>query len=243
MSTSKNQKNADQTVEPPAKLSGKVAVAISVAVALVYYFSNPKPQSFYDYTFRVAGHMLRGGVAFADKQPSWLNEFVPFEGVYYSVFPLGAALSMIPFALLKTLGVITEMPGAVIAALLAGVSCWLLLKIASGYDIEVKKQVLLALAILFGTFAWTNLTFTGAWQLALGFAMLGEIGAIYFTVYDRRPFLAGIFFAMAFGNRTENLLTAPVLIYLLNRRDAETQRKRGGIFSWKVNRKIIGSII
>ncbi len=217
MSTSKNQKNADQTVEPPAKLSGKVAVAISVAVALVYYFSNPKPQSFYDYTFRVAGHMLRGGVAFADKQPSWLNEFVPFEGVYYSVFPLGAVLTMIPFAFLKTLGVITEMPGAVIAALLAGVSCWLLLKIASGYDIEVKKQVLLALAILFGTFAWTNLTFTGAWQLALGFAMLGEIGAIYFTVYDRRPLIAGIFFAMAFGNRTENLLTAPIFFYLLYR--------------------------
>jgi len=68
---------------------------------------------------------------------------------------------------------------------------------------------------------WTNLTFAGAWQLALGFAMVGELGAIYFTVYDRRPLIAGIFFALAFGNRTENLLTAPVFIYLLLRNSSE----------------------
>ena len=72
---------------------------------------------------------------------------------------------------------------------------------------------MLPLGILFGTFMWMNLTFAGAWQLALGFAMLGELGAIYFTVFDRRPLIAGFFFAMAFGNRTECLLTAPILMY------------------------------
>jgi hypothetical protein len=97
------------------------------------------------------------------------------------------------------------------------VSCYFLLKIASRYDVDNSKRILFAFALLFGTFAWTNLTYEGAWQLALGFAMLGEIGAIYFTVFDRRPLLAGFFFAMAFGNRTENLLTAPIFLYLLYR--------------------------
>ncbi|MEK7855578.1 MAG: hypothetical protein AAB288_05775, partial [Acidobacteriota bacterium] len=60
-------------------------------------------------------------------------------------------------------------------------------------------------------------TFGGAWQLALGFAMLGQLGAIYFTVYDRRPLLAGAFFALGFGNRTEVLLAAPIFFYLLSR--------------------------
>jgi len=55
----------------------------------------------------------------------------------------------------------------------------------------------------------------GAWQLALGFAMVGELGAIYFTVFNRRPMLAGAFFALAFGNRTEILLTAPIFMFLL----------------------------
>lgn len=211
-----NRKGAEEqkTTNP---LSGGIVLWLSVATAVVYYFSNPKPQSFYDYTFRVAANMLHGHVAFTAAQPSYLNEFVPFEGCYYSVFPLGAVLSMMPFALLQVLGVIKEMPGVFIAALLAGASCWFCLKIAERYEIDNTKRIVYSLAILFGTFTWANLTFDGAWQLALGFAMLGELGAIYFTIFDRRPLLAGIFFAMAFGNRTECLLTAPILLYLLNR--------------------------
>ncbi len=208
----KRNDSADTGTEP---LSLSAKALICVGTALIYYFSNPKPQSYYDYTFRVAANMLHGRIAFNLPQPGWLNEFVPFEGYFYSVFPLGAVLSMMPFALLQVLGIIKEMPGAFIAALLAGASCWFCLQIAESYQIDNTKRVLYSLAILFGTFTWANLTFEGAWQLALGFAMLGELGAIYFTVCDRRPWLAGIFFAIAFGNRTECLLIAPVLMYFL----------------------------
>ena len=190
---------------------------LSLLVAIVYFFSNPKPQSYYDYTFRVAGNLLSGKIAFTEPQPSWLNEFVPFEGFYYSVFPLGSVLSMMPAALLKTFGLITNMPGAWISAILAGLVCYFCLKIADQYNVTPTRRVLMSLGVVFGTFMWTNLSFAGAWQLALGFAMVGELGAIYFTVYDRRPLLAGLFFAMVFGNRTENLLTAPILMYLLYR--------------------------
>lgn len=207
-----------QTDKPQIEpLSGKMIAALSGVTALIYFFSNPKPQNYYDYTFRVAANMLGGSVAFTSKQPSWLNEFVPFEGYYYSVFPFGSVVSMMPIALFKTLGLIKEMPGAWIAATLAGVACFLLLKIASHYNVDNKRRILFSMAILFGTFTWTNLTFAGAWQLALGFALIGELGAIYFTVVDRRPLITGIFFAMAFGNRTEVLLTAPVFMYLLAR--------------------------
>ena len=114
------------------------------------------------------------------------------------------------------------------AAILAGCVCWFLLKIASKYHVEHSRHILLTAGIVLGTFMWTNLTFAGAWQLALGFAMVGELGAIYFTVYDRRPLIAGIFFAMAFGNRTENLLTAPVLMYLLCRGRSEPTASAAG---------------
>jgi hypothetical protein len=206
--------------------SPRSRIWISLGTALVYFLSNPAPNSYYDYTFRVAVNMLHGRIAFNLSQPSWLNEFVPFGGYYYSVFPLGAVLSMMPFALLQVLGLINEMPGAWIAAVLAGACCWFCLKIAEQYNVDRTKQIVYPLAILFGTFVWMNLTFAGAWQLALGFAMLGELGAIYFTVYDRRPLLAGLFFAMAFGNRTECLLTAPVLIYFLYRDGEEMRSSR-----------------
>jgi hypothetical protein len=196
---------------------------ICTASGLIYFFSNPKPQNYYDYTFRVAANLLGGHVAFNEPQPSWLNEFVPFEGFYYSVFPFGSVVTMVPFAVLKTLGLITEMPAALIYALSAAVICLFLFLIGKRYEISPMRLVLMTLGILFGTWMWTNLTMGGAWQLALGFAMIGEFGTIYFTIYDRRPLLAGAFFALAFGNRTEILLTAPIFFYLLNRRDAETR--------------------
>jgi hypothetical protein len=58
------------------------------------------------------------------------------------------------------------------------------------------------------------LAFGGTWQLTLGFAVLGQIGALYFT-RTRAPFLAGACFALAFGNRTEIILLVPVFFYLL----------------------------
>ena len=192
------------------------------AIGFVYYFSNPKPQHYYDYTFRVADNMLRGAIAFNEKQPSWLNEFVPFEGFYYSVFPLGSVLTMIPFAFFKLVGVIAEMPSAFIAALSACVVGLFLFLIAKHYKYSDGKRILMIAGILFGTWMWTNLTMAGAWQLALGFAMIGELGAIYFTVFNRQPLLAGFFFALGFGNRTEILLTAPVFMFLLTRENSNS---------------------
>ena len=190
-------------------------ICLVVGTFFIYYFSNPKPQNYYDYTFRVADNILRGDIAFKEKPPLWLNEFVPFEGNWYSVFPLGSVVTMMPFAFFKLIGVIQEMPAAFISAFTASAICLFLLLLAFKYDLEWNKRVLLTTAILFGTWMWTNETMAGAWQLALGWAMVGELGAIYFTVYNRKPFLAGLFFALAFGNRTEILLTAPIFMFLL----------------------------
>ena len=208
-----------------ASIDDRLILILAAASSIVYFFSNPNPQKYYDYTFRVAENFLRGGVAFTEKQPPWLNEFVPFEGFYYSVFPVGAVLSMVPFAFLKIMGLITEMPSAFIAAVCAGVSALFLLLIARRYEISRARGILMSLGLLFGTWTWTNVTMGGAWQLALAFALVGELGAIYFTVYNRKPLIAGAFFALAFGNRTEILLTAPIFLLLLNRGDAETQSK------------------
>lgn len=199
------------------KIDAKFSFALIFFTFIVYYFSNPKPQSHYDYTFRVADNFLRGAIGFSEKPPSWLNEFVPFGESWYSVFPLGSVLTMIPFAFFKFIGAIKEMPAGFISALTASGICRFLILIAEKYEQTFEKTLLMILGVLFGTWMWTNETMAGAWQLALGFAMLGELGAIYFTVYNRRPVLAGLFFALAFGNRTEVLLTAPIFMFLLCR--------------------------
>lgn len=208
----------DRTVFKKMSRNAKILlVCFTIGTGLIYFFSNPNPQSYYDYTFRVAENFLHGRIGFAERQPSWLNEFVFFRNHYYSVFPLGSVLTMLPFAFLKLIGIIKDMPSALIAALAAGAVCLFLFLISAHYEYSRRKRILMAAGILFGTWMWTNLTMAGAWHLALGFAVVGELGAIYFTVYNRRPLVAGIFFAIAFGNRTEILLTAPIFMYLLGK--------------------------
>ena len=104
-------KNENVSPETP-DYTNRLYAVLTLLTAVVYYFSNPKPQSYYDYTFRVAANILGGRIAFTEPQPSWLNEFVPFEGFYYSVFPLGSVVTMMPFALLKVVGLINDMPAA-----------------------------------------------------------------------------------------------------------------------------------
>lgn len=195
----------------------KLYLLVVLSVGAIYYFSDPTPQNYYDYTLRIAEQLLRGSLGTAETPPRYLNEFVPAGGLWYSVFPLGAVLTMLPVAALKAAGLISAMPSAFLsAAISAGIGLFML-RIGEHYGPERTRVLLTGAGILFGTWMWMNLTYGGAWQLALGFAMLGELGAIYFTVFKKRPLLAGSFFALAFGNRTEVLLTAPVFIYLLAR--------------------------
>ena len=193
----------------------RIIIFVILLTGAVYYFSNPKPQSYYDYSFRVAENFLHGKIGFGENQPSWLNEIIPFEGWFYSAFPLGSVLSMLPFAFLKAVGLINDMPAAFIAGFLASIICLFLFLISRFYEHTPEKRVLIILGIMFGTWLWTNLAMAGAWQLTLGFAMIGELGAIYYTVYKRNPILAGAFFALAFGNRTEIVLIAPIFMFLL----------------------------
>src|SRR5215813_10509632 len=61
----------------------------------------------------------------------------------------------------------------------------------------------------------------GAWQIALGLALLGGAAALYFTLVRPSPFIAGAFFALAAGNRTELFISAPFYLYLFWRHSNE----------------------
>jgi hypothetical protein len=159
--------------------------------------------------------MLDGRLGLTERPPDWLNEMVPLDGKYYSVFPLGAVVAMLPLAALKRFGLIELFPGTLIAALLAGAASLAFYLLSARYADGVKRRLMLTLLPVFGTWMWANLAFAGAWQIALGFAVVGQLGALYFILIDYRPTLAGLCFALAFGNRTEIILLAPIFFYLI----------------------------
>ena len=197
-------------------------LTVAAGVFLIYWFSNPQPMAHFDYTYRIAEALLNGRLGLTEAPPSWLNEMVPFGDRYYSVFPLGSVLSMLPLALLKAAHVIDVFPARFVAAFLAAVSALFFYLLSGREQISTSRRILLALFPVLATWTWCNLAYAGAWQLSLGFALMGEAGALYFTLVNRRPLLAGFFFALAFGNRTEVLLTAPIFIYLWSREPTAT---------------------
>src|SRR5262252_4346579 len=202
-----------------------------IATFAVYYYSNSHSGSYYDYTFRIAEAMLGGKLGLTERPPDWLNGMVPFNGQYYSVFPLGAVLAMLPVAALKRLGLIELFPGTVIASLLAGAAALLFYLLSVKYGDGVKRRLILATLPVFGTWMWANLAFAGAWHIALGFAVVGQLGALYFILINYRPTLAGLCFALAFGHRTEIILLAPIFVYLIIKH-APPEVVKDGVRPW-----------
>ncbi len=218
------------------------AVALTLGVAFIYYASHPLllcrqlivrddaaiyarlkvgddlPYAWLtesDYSFRFADALLKGKLGLTEEPPLWVNETILLRGEYFSVFPLGSVLTVTPLMLAHR--AIPFSAAGLAIALIGGVGAFLFLRLALAYDRSFRNALFLTLAAAMGSWLWTNTAMGGAWQLALGFAMLGELGAIYYTLMRPRPFLAGCFFAFAFGNRTEVILTTPVFIYLLLR--------------------------
>jgi hypothetical protein len=200
-----------------------IAIGLSLTAALAFYFSTNPTLKDLDYTLKIASALLRGDLGLREKPGDWLNEMIPYGDKYYSAFPLGAVMSMVPVALLQKASLIHNFPARILAALIAGACVYFFFQLAKAFGpdysrLELKplaRRILLALFPVFATWTWCNLGMGGAWQIALGLAVLGETAALYFTLVRRSPFIAGAFFALAAGNRTELFITAPFYFYLL----------------------------
>ena len=207
-----------------------IALAVSVFAAVAFYFSTNAILHDLDYTADIASALLRGDLGLREKPPEWLNEMIPHGDRYYSAFPLGAVLSMIPIALLQKARLIHNFPAHVLAALIAGCCAYFFFQLAKAFGANYSsfepsslgRRILLALFPVFGTWTWCNLGFGGAWQIALGLALLGQAAALYFTLVRPSPLVAGTFFALAYGNRTELLITAPLYLYFFWQRPDRT---------------------
>lgn len=190
---------------------------LMAGIFLIYVASNPLTGEFYDYTLRIAVALLNGQLGETTAPPTWLSEMIPHEGKYYSAFPLGSVLTMLPLAMLKKLHWLEAFPGVRLAALTASIATLFLFLLSGKYQDALPRRLVLTLFPVLGTWMWANLAFAGAWHVALGIAVAAQLGALYFTLVRFNPLAAGFCFALAFGNRTEILLLAPIFYFLLYR--------------------------
>lgn len=216
----------------------RFAVGVALVAGLAFYFSTRSVYDNFDYTFRIAVAFLHGHVGLKGTAPSWLNEFVPVGRRYYSVFPLGAVLANIPVALLQRIGMIQRWPAHELAAALAAGCAYFFCRLSYVAELSRARRVVVTLFPIFATWTWCNLGLGGAWQIALGFALLGQVASLYYTLIRRNPLLAGIWFALALGNRTEVLLTAPIYLYYFWQSQPSKDTKVGHAMANRAQRQV-----
>jgi len=107
-----------------------IAAGLSLFAALAFFFSTNAKLRDLDYTNQIASALLRGHLGLTEKPPEWLNEMIPHGNRYYSAFPLGAVLSMVPVALLQKAGLIHNFPGHLLATLIAGCCVYFFFQLA-----------------------------------------------------------------------------------------------------------------
>jgi hypothetical protein len=83
------------------KMRTKLLLFAALLIGLVYFFSNPHPWTYFDYTFKSARAILSGSLSIDEPPMSWMVEMIPFESHYYSAFPLGSVLTLVPVAFLE----------------------------------------------------------------------------------------------------------------------------------------------
>lgn len=134
------------------RLSSKtIGWSLALSVGLIFWVlaGQPYDQNF-NYTFLISTAILDGHLG-PDTAPPWLNELVPMGGQYYSVFPLGAVLSVLPFSLPVWLRLLGSYPVDWVVALLAagctGLAYWYTY---ARRDLTQPSRVLLALWLVGG---------------------------------------------------------------------------------------------
>src|SRR5437764_15034874 len=134
-----------------------IAAGLSLFVALAFYFSTNATLRDLDYTSEIASALLRGDLGLREKPPEWLNEMIPHGNRYYSAFPLGAVLSMMPVALLQKMSLIHNVPARVLDALIAGACVYFFFQLAKAFGPyysslkpqSLARRILLALFAIF----------------------------------------------------------------------------------------------
>jgi hypothetical protein len=185
------------------------AAGIGLVAAFVFYLTTKPIMAHFDYTHRLALALLDGRLGL-EEHPAWLNELVLIDGgrYYTGNYCLGAILSVIPFLFISP---------HCLTAVIAGMCVFSFFMLGRVEEMNLPRRMMLALFPVFGTWTWTNLGSGGAWDLSQGFGMVGQAGALYFTLVQRQPVVAGSFFALAFGNRAELILTLPIYLFLMKR--------------------------
>jgi hypothetical protein len=186
------------------------ALVIMVVVAGVYLYTSSSDATSYDYFVRLADAFLHGRV-YLTEAPSWLNELIPKNGVWYVAYPPMPAVTLIPFVAVFGTG----FPQQIASSLFGGVSVGLMWLVLGHFSLSSAARWLLTAVFGFGTVLWFASETGSAWMMSQTVAVMFATAALLPALSRRQPLLAGLLLGCATIARLPVGLTAPFYLALL----------------------------
>jgi hypothetical protein len=196
-----------------ARLVGILATLAVIGVSTgVYLFTASRDRQDLDYFVRLADAFLHGRI-YLTEAPSWLNELIPKDGVWYVAYPPMPALLLVPFV--WAFG--PEFPQQVASCLFAGIAVGLAWLVFGRFGLSIRVRLVLTAVFGFGTAFWYVAEVGSVWYLSHVVAVMFSMAAILLALDQdrRRPFLVGLLLGFAAMSRLPVGLTAPFFIAML----------------------------
>ncbi|HEX8940378.1 MAG TPA: hypothetical protein VF763_09455 [Candidatus Limnocylindrales bacterium] len=205
------------TMERRDWLGPSVALfAISFAVLT---FVNDGRRADLGYFVPLADAFLHGRLGLTEA-PSWLNELVPRNGLFYVVYPPLPALVVLPFVALFG----PDVDQARISILLGALNVALAWQVVAAMGVSRRFAHLTGLVFAFGTVTWYSAQAGSSWHFAHVCALACSLLAIRVVQADGRTWLAGFLLAAAGLSRLPVFLALPFFVASLAERAIREER-------------------
>ena len=183
---------------------------VVVATTAIYLFTSSRDRQELDYFVRLADAMLHGRISLSEA-PSWLNELIPKDGVWYVAYPPWPAVMLIPFVAI--FGV--DFDQHIASCMFGGVAVGLAWLVFGRFALRERIRLGLTVVFGFGTVLWYVAEVGSVWYISHVVAVLFSMAAILVLLERRWPFLVGLFLGLAAISRLPVGLTAPFFLAMI----------------------------
>lgn len=193
--------------ERPNTLGTFLVVLVATAIYLV---ASSRDRQDTDYFVRLADAFMHGRI-YLTEAPSWLNELIPKDGVWYVPYPPLPAVLLIPFV--AVFG--PEFHQQIASGIFAGIGVGLAWLVLGRFALTTRVRLGLTAVFGFGTVLWFVAEIGSAWYLSHVVAVMLSMAAILLALDRRWPFAVGLLLGCAALSRLPVALTAPFFLALI----------------------------
>ncbi|OGD53707.1 hypothetical protein A3J78_02090 [Candidatus Beckwithbacteria bacterium RBG_13_35_6] len=206
-----------------------VSISVFFFIFFIYLFSNHNLKNNYKHQVLLADSLVKGRCDLISNPLNYHDVF-PVKGKLYTAF------SPLPILFLTPLTMVfgTNTNQVLLSIIIGALNSAILYLILKKLKINLKNIYLIMVAFSLGTINWYASVIGTSWYFSHIIAVFCLLLSLYF-IFDKKIFIAGLFFGFAFASRFPIITALPALLVLITALTVKNRLKKiltfiGGIF-------------